>query len=131
MKIVNRVKLKLDNIGINKDYAEFSIDHLSAAKVSGWACRKGDSSNHTCKVSLLLGDKPITEGQANTYRDDLHDSGYGNGCFGFELPINWQALSVGENKISLYIDEYKVRVIKLNVTMPCVIDLAVKASTKK
>jgi hypothetical protein len=131
MKLVSKIKSKIDSLGVEKHYADFSIDSLSTEGFSGWARKCGDISSTSCYVKLYSGDILIAEGKANKYRDDLHDLGYGNGCKGFNLKVNWRALDTGENKLSLLIDDHKVKVIRLPLTIAEFISVAMKEQNRR
>ena len=131
MKLVSKIKNKIDALGLEKHYADFSIDLLSAEEFRGWARKAGDISNTSCYVKLYSGDNVIAEGKANQCRDDLHDLGFGNGCKGFNLKVNWRALDAGENKLSLFVDEHKVKVIRLSVTIAEFVSLAIQEQNRR
>ena len=131
MSIVKKLKNKIDSLGVEKHYADFSIDAIGVDGFVGWARKAGDTSCRSCYVKLFSGDKLIAEGKANQYRDDLHDMGYGNGCKGFNLKVNWRALDTGENKLSVLIDDHKVKVIRLPLTIPEFICAAMQEQHKR
>lgn len=131
MKIVNKIKSKVDSLGVEKNYADFSIDALDVDGFVGWACKAGDTSSSSCYIKLFSGETLIAEGKANQYRDDLHDLGYGNGCKGFNLKVNWRVLNTGVNKLSLLIDDHKVKVIRLPLTIPQFISAAMQEQNKR
>ncbi|MEP1554875.1 MAG: hypothetical protein ABJJ44_05985 [Paraglaciecola sp.] len=125
-KVKNKVKNKLDTIGVPVDYAEICIDKLDVNVFRGWARKVGDQGNVPCTVKLCQEERIVAQGKANDYRDDLHDLGYGNGCLGFSLTVDWRALDVGENKLTLYVDDKKVRVVRITLGIPDFIGVAIK-----
>jgi hypothetical protein len=129
-KVQNKVKNKIDTFGVVADYAEVCIDKLDVSVFRGWARNVADQGKVPCTLKLCQGERVVAQGKANDYRDDLHDLGYGNGCLGFSLKVNWRALDVGENKLNLYVDDKKVKVIRVSFGIPDFISVAINDNNK-
>ncbi|MDD2464761.1 MAG: tetratricopeptide repeat protein [Desulfobulbus sp.] len=46
-----------------------------------------DQPNKVLEIEVLQGNEVITRGQANKFRQELKDKGFGNGCHGFSIPV--------------------------------------------
>ena len=131
MNIISKFKRKLDDRSVERGYAEYSIDALSVEGFIGWARKAGDTSAKSSVVKLCCGEKVIAEGVANQYREDLHELGYGDGCLGFNLTVNWRALDTGENKLTFFVDDHKVKIIRLPIGLAEFIAVAIREAIKK
>lgn len=71
---------------------EGSLDGISSSGISGWAW-KPDASNEAIGVHahIIQGETvlEIKITDADIFRQDLENAGYGNGCYGFYIPIDW------------------------------------------
>ena len=81
------------------------IDEISSTKIKGWAW-KPDAPNesigvhaHIIQGSTVL---EIKTAQANIYRQDLQNGGYGNGYHGFSIPIDWTQYPEERLRIIMY-----------------------------
>lgn len=81
------------------------IDEISSTKIKGWAW-KPDAPNesvgvhaHIIQGSTVL---EIKTAQANIYRQDLQNGGYGNGYHGFSIPIDWTQYPEERLRIIVY-----------------------------
>lgn len=62
------------------------IDMYTGNLVAGWVKRRSDERHLT--VDIYINESRVAESVvANLYRSDLEAAGYGNGTYGFELPI--------------------------------------------
>lgn len=85
---------------------EGAVETLNDSYVSGWVW-KPDAPNESIDVHLYIRNSNNEilfsfATTANTYRDDLQASGYGNGYHAFTIPINWSALPEEKLQVTLF-----------------------------
>ncbi|GGA78510.1 hypothetical protein GCM10011369_20510 [Neiella marina] len=71
-------------------------------KLAGWVWDESDP-NVRCSVEVHVNDSPVAKLDANSKRQDLADSGIGDGCYAFFLDLD-DYLVLGENTINVYAD---------------------------
>lgn len=82
------------------------LDSVSATTIRGWAWRS-DLPNSPIKVYFNLvnndtGDEYNFTTNAGTYRSDLQNAGYGNGCHGFNYTIDWGNYLPGNYTVNVF-----------------------------
>jgi hypothetical protein len=71
-----------------------TIDSIDCGVISGWAYDSAHKGTRL-QVEVFLGDKKIATGEASQFRQDLLDSGHGDGRSGFDIIVteeDWRAL---------------------------------------
>ncbi len=89
---------------------QYNIERITSSYIEGWIW-KPDAPNDALGVHVYVykgnGDLyGIYVGPANHYRADLEAAGYGNGCYGFQIPIDFT--SMPEERLTFkfhYIDD--------------------------
>lgn len=129
-RISQKVTKKIQGKGANPNYAKYCLDVVEPGKVAGWVVRENGNNSgfQSCSIRIEKDGVVLAQGNAKQYRDDLHDIGMGNGCFGFSLDLDWQKLDAGSNTLKLFFDDVFIQLISLTVTMPAMINLAVQSS---
>lgn len=82
------------------------LDSVSSTAIRGWIWRS-DLPNSPAKVFFNLvnndtGDEYNFTTNANVYRSDLLNAGYGNGYHGFSYTIDWSNYSVGNYTVNVF-----------------------------
>lgn len=89
------------------------LDGINGNTIVGWAW---NSSNHdaTVDVTVVITNQDtksvvntITV-PANIYRQNLVDSGWGTGNYGFEAPMDWNTVADGNYLIEAYVEDQKL-----------------------
>ncbi len=70
-------------------------EKIGAGSVQGWAACRSDESRRLT-VRLYLDDHLVAEGIAAGERNDVRDAGFGDGQYGFQLPVAKKALFCAE-----------------------------------
>lgn len=77
------------------------FDAVTDSAISGWAY-DSSSPDDALNVRILIKNKETEEVildqklSAGEYRDNLYESGRGNGCHGFTIDVDWSAYPAGE-----------------------------------
>ena len=83
------------------------FEAVTDTSVSGWAY-DSDSPDEPLNVRIVIknnetGETVVDERlQAGDYREKLYETGKGNGCHGFTLPVDWSSLPDGTYNIVGY-----------------------------
>lgn len=75
-----------------------AVDHLSTKRCSGWALEIGHMDS-PMEIVVRANGRIVAGGAATLFREDLFESGYGSGCFGFDL--EFELSEVGEVRIDV------------------------------
>ena len=85
---------------------EGCLDFVDSSLIEGWAWRSSSPNSSTIVMIIL---KNVTTGKeygatitAGIYREDLKNSGFGNGKHGFSYDINWTLYPQGTYTVSVY-----------------------------
>lgn len=83
------------------------FEAVTDTSVSGWAY-DSDSPDEPLNVRIVITNKETGEAvlderlQAGDYRENLYETGKGNGCHGFTLPVDWASFPDGTYTIEGY-----------------------------
>lgn len=70
----------------------------------------------TVLFHLDINNVMICEAPASVFREDLKNSGIGDGACGFNVEPNWQVFEEGENVVVMYVNDVPVHAFNLTVT---------------
>ncbi len=115
-KLYKKYKNRQRKVQCEKGYATFHIDELSIFRFSGWVFENSQKSTENCLVSFKLNNVIICETPASVFREDLKNSGIGDGACGFDVEPNWQVFEEGENVVVMYVNDVPVHSFRLTVT---------------
>lgn len=89
------------------DGYRYHFDVLSPDLIAGWAFKQGNES-HTPAIEVRSGNTVLWTAEANTFREDLLQAGFGSGQYGFSIVPNLSAVSSSVTSVDLYIDGHCV-----------------------
>lgn len=86
----------------------YHFDVVSPNGISGWAFKLEDE-DHSPSIEIRSGNTVLWATEANVYREDLANAGFGNGEYGFSLLPSEASVQAAISSVDLYIDGHKAQ----------------------
>ena len=90
------------------DGYRYHFDMVSPDLIAGWAFKEGYES-HTPVIEVRSGKAVLWTAEANTFREDLLQAGFGSGQYGFSIEPSSLPVSSSVTSVDLFIDGHRVQ----------------------